>query len=197
MAISEAGAQRMSEPAIGSALEASQENIITLGLSAPPGGCFIAGCTNQECVLVGVPSSTATGANATAEYIYVYEGKTGAWVRWQALTNIDWRGAVEHEGDMLIVGEDGSLMYQSATRTDATSAVTVTLAASTQATIAALGSDGVGYRITQGSVVAWLTELPRFAEVQLSQWLERASSCLDGGSEYLVPDQVGSVALDY
>jgi len=40
-------------------------------------------------------------------------------------------------------------------------------------------------------------ELPRFAEVQLSQWLERASSCLDGGSEYLVPDQVGSVALDY
>ena len=157
VAISEAGAQRMSEPAIGVALADSQENIITLGLSEPPGGCFIAGCTNQECVLVGVPSSTATGANDTAEYIYAYEGKTGAWVRWRPLTNVDWRGAVEHTGDMLIVGEDNSLMYQSATRTDATSAVTVTLAASTQATIAALGSDGVGYRITQGSVVAWLT----------------------------------------
>ena len=158
VAISEAGAQRMSEPAIGVALADSQENIITLGLSEPPGGCFIAGCTNQECVLVGVPSSTATGADDTAEYIYAYEGKTGAWVRWRPLTNVDWRGAVEHTGDMLIVGEDNSLMYQSATRTDATSAVTVTLAASTQATIAALGSDGVGYRITQGSVVAWLTE---------------------------------------
>ena len=158
VAISEAGAQRMSEPAIGSALEASQENIITLGLSAPPGGCFIAGCTNQECVLVGVPSSTATGANANAKYIYCWEGKTGAWVRWQALTNIDWRGAVEHEGDMLLVGGDGSLMYQNDDRTDAEAAVTVTLAEATQATIGALGSAGVGHRVTQGSVVAWLTE---------------------------------------
>lgn len=41
------------------------------------------------------------------------------------------------------------------------------------------------------------TELPRFAEVQLSQWLERASSCLSGGNEYLIPDSVSSVALDY
>jgi hypothetical protein len=41
------------------------------------------------------------------------------------------------------------------------------------------------------------SELPRFAEVQLSQWLERASSCLSGGNEYLIPDSVGSVALDY
>ncbi len=157
VAISEAGAQRMSEPAIGSALEASQENIITLGMSAPPGGCFIAGCTNQECVLVGVPSSTATGANATAEYVYVYEGKTGAWVRWQPLTGIGWRGAVEQKGDILLAGEAASLMYQDDDRTDAESAVTVTLAASTQATTASLGSDVVGYRITQGSVVAWLT----------------------------------------
>lgn len=41
------------------------------------------------------------------------------------------------------------------------------------------------------------SELPRFAEVQLSQWLERASSCLSGGNEYLIPDSVSSVALDY
>ena len=159
VALSEAGTQRMSEPAIGSALEASQENIITLGLSAPPGGCFITGCTNQECVLVGVPKSTATGANATSYYVYVYEGKTGAWVRWQALTNIDWRGAVEHKGDMLLVGEDGSLMYQDDDRTDAESAVTVTLASATRATIGALADgEGVGHRITQGATVAWLTE---------------------------------------
>jgi len=158
VAISEAGAQRMSEPAIGVALADSQENIITLGLSAPPGGCWITGCTNQECVLVGVPSSTASGANATAQYIYAYESKTGAWVRWQALTNVDWRGAVEHDGDMLLVGEDASLMYQDDDRTDAESAVTVSLAAATYATIAALGATGVGHRITQGATVAWLTE---------------------------------------
>jgi len=160
VAISEAGAQRMSEPAIGVALADSQENIITLGLSAPPGGVFITGCTNQECVLVGVPSSTATGANATAEYIYAYEGKTGAWVRWTPLTNIDWRGAVEHVGRMVLVGEaneDASLMYQDDDNSDAEAAVTVTLASATQATILELGSTGVGHRITQGSVVAWLT----------------------------------------
>mgnify|MGYP000865341316 CR=1 FL=1 len=39
--------------------------------------------------------------------------------------------------------------------------------------------------------------LPRFAEVQLSQWIERASSGLAAGAEYLLPDAVGSVALDY
>lgn len=39
--------------------------------------------------------------------------------------------------------------------------------------------------------------LPRFAEVQLSQWIDRASSSLAAGNEYLIPDSVGSVALDY
>ncbi len=39
--------------------------------------------------------------------------------------------------------------------------------------------------------------LPRFAEVQLSQWIERASASLAAGNEYLIPDSVGSVALDY
>lgn len=158
IALSEAGAQRMSEPSIGVALTASQEHIITLGLDAPPGGAFITGCTNQECVLVGVPSSTATGADASAEYVYVWESKTSAWVRWQPLTSVEWRGAVEHTGDMLMVGEDNALMYQDADRTDAETAVTVSLASSTQATIAALGSTGLGYRITQGATESWLTE---------------------------------------
>ena len=40
VALSEAGTQRMSEPSIGVALQDSQDNIITLGISAPPGGCF-------------------------------------------------------------------------------------------------------------------------------------------------------------
>ena len=158
VSMSEAGVQRISEPSIGVALAASQENIITLGLDAPPGGCFITGCTNQECVLVGVPSSTATGASASAEYVYVWESKTSAWVRWQPLTNVDWRGAVEHTGTMLLVGDDSSLMYQDEDRTDAETAVTVSLASSTQATIAALGSTGVGHRVTQGAVESWLTE---------------------------------------
>ena len=159
VALSEAGTQRMSEPSIGVALQDSQDNIITLGVSAPPGGCFITGCINQECVLVGVPSSTASGSSASAEYVYAYEGKTGAWVRWQPLTGVDWRGAVEHEGDILFAGEAASLMYQDDDRTDAESAVTVTLASATRATIGALADgEGVGHRITQGATVAWLTE---------------------------------------
>lgn len=39
--------------------------------------------------------------------------------------------------------------------------------------------------------------LPRFAEVQLTQWIDRASSCLSAGNEYLIPDSVSTVALDY
>jgi hypothetical protein len=39
--------------------------------------------------------------------------------------------------------------------------------------------------------------LPRFAEVQVSQWLDRACSGLVAGNEQLVPDGSGSVALDY
>jgi hypothetical protein len=41
------------------------------------------------------------------------------------------------------------------------------------------------------------SELPRFAEVQLTQWIDRASSGLSGGNEYLIPDSVSTVALDY
>lgn len=40
-------------------------------------------------------------------------------------------------------------------------------------------------------------ELPRFAEVQLTQWIDRASSCLSSANEYLIPDAMSSVALDY
>jgi len=39
--------------------------------------------------------------------------------------------------------------------------------------------------------------LPRFAEVQVTQWLERVSASIVGGNEHLIPDGSGSVALDY
>jgi hypothetical protein len=39
--------------------------------------------------------------------------------------------------------------------------------------------------------------LPRFAEVQITQWLEKTSEALSVGREYLVPEEVGEVALDY
>ncbi|MEX2580091.1 MAG: hypothetical protein WD342_13620 [Verrucomicrobiales bacterium] len=39
--------------------------------------------------------------------------------------------------------------------------------------------------------------LPRFAEVQITQWLEKVSESLATASDYLVPDEVGTVALDY
>ncbi len=39
--------------------------------------------------------------------------------------------------------------------------------------------------------------LPRFAEVQVCQWLESVGSSLEEASDYLVPDVVGEVVLDY
>lgn len=41
------------------------------------------------------------------------------------------------------------------------------------------------------------SSLPRFAEVQVSQWLDRVSRNLASGNEHLIPDAAGSVALDY
>lgn len=39
--------------------------------------------------------------------------------------------------------------------------------------------------------------LPRFAEVQATQWLDRASNSLAAGNEQLIPEEAGIVALDY
>jgi len=39
--------------------------------------------------------------------------------------------------------------------------------------------------------------LPRFTEVPLTQWLERTSVSLNNAREYLIPEEVGIVALDY
>lgn len=39
--------------------------------------------------------------------------------------------------------------------------------------------------------------LPRFAEVQVTQWLEKANEALIAGHDYLLPEAVVEVALDY
>jgi hypothetical protein len=155
VAITEAGPEFMSEPSIREAIEASQANVAA---NPTVGGAFITGCDTQGCVLVGVPAANASGASAAAEYVYCYESNTGAWVRWAPLTNVEWRGGVEHDGLITLVGDTNSTMTQDDDRTDAESAVTVTLAEATQATVGALGATGVGHRITQGATVAWLTE---------------------------------------
>ncbi len=41
------------------------------------------------------------------------------------------------------------------------------------------------------------SELPRFAEVQVNQWLEKANESLIAGQDYLLPEAVVEVALDY
>ncbi|MDF1659407.1 MAG: hypothetical protein P1U58_17455 [Verrucomicrobiales bacterium] len=41
------------------------------------------------------------------------------------------------------------------------------------------------------------SELPRFAEVQVTQWLEKANDALVAGQDYLLPEAVVEVALDY
>jgi len=40
-------------------------------------------------------------------------------------------------------------------------------------------------------------ELPRFAEVQVTQWLEQVSRALTAGQDYLLPEEGLAVALDY
>lgn len=154
VAMTEAGVERMSEPSIREAIEAQQENVAA---NPTVGGAFVTGCISQNCVLVGIPAANATGANAQAEYVYVYETNSGAWVRWTSLSGVEWRGAVERDGVITLVGDTNSIMTQDSDRTDAESAVAVTLATSTQATITALGNTAVGYRITQGAAESWLT----------------------------------------
>lgn len=39
--------------------------------------------------------------------------------------------------------------------------------------------------------------LPRFAEVQLCQWLENVSEVLNDAAEYIIPEAVAEVVLDY
>lgn len=39
--------------------------------------------------------------------------------------------------------------------------------------------------------------LPRFTEVPLTQWLERTSATFNNAQDYLIPEAVGIVALDY
>ena len=40
-------------------------------------------------------------------------------------------------------------------------------------------------------------KLPRFAEVQICQWLETAAERLEDASEYLIPEVMGELVLDY
>ena len=40
-------------------------------------------------------------------------------------------------------------------------------------------------------------DLPRFSEVQMCQWLESVGQSLDDASNYLIPESMGSLVLDY
>lgn len=41
------------------------------------------------------------------------------------------------------------------------------------------------------------SSLPRFTEVPVTQWIERTSESLNMAQDYLVPEEIGVVALDY
>ena len=41
------------------------------------------------------------------------------------------------------------------------------------------------------------SELPRFAEVQVTQWQESMFDVLTMAQDYLIPEGIASVALDY
>ena len=153
VALSEAGVERMSEPSIKVAIDAQQANV---AMHPDVGGAFVTGCTAQNCVLVGVPATDATTDDDTSEYVYVYESNTNAWVRWVA--PYQFRGALERNDAIVGVTGENLVMYQSADCVDIVEDVTVVSVAEdgTWAEIE-LPDDAAGYRITQGSDVAWVT----------------------------------------
>ncbi len=107
--VSEAGVQRVSDPSIQTLIDASERNITTS--TTVPGGAFIAGFEQEGVVLVGVPASDASGADAVSEYIYAFESATGAWVRWTS--SLDWHSASDHAGRIVIGGADELVHHQS------------------------------------------------------------------------------------
>ena len=139
--ISDSGVQRISDPSIADLIEDSQDNILTYARATTPvylGGCFVAACQQESVLMVGVPAANTTTTTEPVEYLYVYETRTGAWVRWQS--SFDWHGAADYLGGIVLGGPD-TLHFQSATLAD-DEALTPTLSAATANVTA---SDGVTY----------------------------------------------------
>ena len=155
VSITEAGTERVGSPIAN--LAANPAEAI---LAAPftIGGIFLASCTQQRCVLVGIQESNES--DSPTGFVCVYESESGAWARW-ATAGYPWRGAAESSGQIVIVGgeEGADVGTQGATR-DRLEDVTVTTESGVLTyTITGLdGADAVGALVDRGTSAAWVTE---------------------------------------
>lgn len=168
VAITEAGTERVGAPIAN--LVAGQAETIR-DATTPVGGVFIASCTQQRCVLVGVPESDA--ASSPAEFTGVYESESTAWTRWQSAA-YPWRGAVEYGGRIVIVGgtDGASVGIQGAARDSVDDVEVTALAAGLRATITGLnGADSIGALVDRGDSAAWVTDYIEDDEYTMSSLL--------------------------
>lgn len=140
------GSQSMSDTTIRDAIEPNQLNVYSRAKAGTYiGGCFMGSCATEGVVVVGVPAIDETATNAIAEYAYVYEARTGAWVRWQQAlqetsSTIVWTSFGEDMGSMVFGGGGGGLMWADSSNYDFSASRTITGAASNVE-----GPDGVTY----------------------------------------------------
>lgn len=96
MRINDGGAQNMSDNTIRDQIEASQQSVYEAGLGGTVyGGLWLGSSETEGLVMAGIP---ANGDNDNSTTWYVYEARTGAWVRWT--------GASSESGYMTCAGED-------------------------------------------------------------------------------------------
>jgi hypothetical protein len=155
VSITEAGTERVGSP-IANMISGQAESIRDSPF--PVGGVFIASCTQQRCVLVGIQEGGE--ADSPTGFVCLYESENGAWTRW-VTAGYPWRGAAEYSGQIVIVGGDevAEVGTQGATR-DRLAGVEVAAPTGVLTyTITGLdGADAVGARVDRGDSTAWVTE---------------------------------------
>lgn len=147
MRINEGGAEDMSGGKIRSLIESSQRNIVTRAAAGTwIGGVFAGGAEVDGVIMFGVPADNVSATNRWADHVYVYEARTGAWVRWRharhesTLTEL-FAGVTEDRGKILF-GCVGGVAWAHDDTSDFTTSVTVS-----GITANPVGPDGVTYPV--------------------------------------------------
>lgn len=117
VALSDGGTQRVSDPSIANLLEAAQSYVLTQGRAGTyVSGVFMGAAQQESVLMLGVPDPDDEEETPAAQYVYVLEAKTGAWVRWSS--SHAWHSAGEYAGSIVIGGVE-AIGVQSAALHDA------------------------------------------------------------------------------
>lgn len=124
VALSDGGTQRVSEPSIANMLEAAQSYVLTQSRAETyVSGVFMGAAQQESVLMLGVPDPDDEAETPAAQYVYVLEAKTGAWVRWSSVD--DWHSAGEYAGK-IVIGGDAAIGVQAAALHDSDDAEGVT-----------------------------------------------------------------------